>query len=146
MDNLLGKSSRKAKPKKKQPMKVVYISNPMKFKISASEFRALVQELTGQYSELPADPSKRIVDSSDDHVGGGNHTVLDHASSKTDDDYDVDNHALDQVPTVLDLSGKQQQLPAERQDDDDYDASLFESSPFDDYFMPQMLENFYQQG
>uniref|UniRef100_A0A6N2KXV5 VQ domain-containing protein n=1 Tax=Salix viminalis TaxID=40686 RepID=A0A6N2KXV5_SALVM len=36
---------------KKKPMKLVYISNPMKFKISASGFRALVQELTGQDSK-----------------------------------------------------------------------------------------------
>ncbi|KAK9081769.1 hypothetical protein Syun_031215 [Stephania yunnanensis] len=38
--------------KKKQPVKVVYISNPMKVKTSVSEFRALVQELTGQDSDL----------------------------------------------------------------------------------------------
>ncbi|KAL8467639.1 hypothetical protein ACS0TY_031039 [Phlomoides rotata] len=34
--------------KKKQPLKVVYISNPIKFNATASEFMALVQELTGQ--------------------------------------------------------------------------------------------------
>ncbi|XP_050383331.1 sigma factor binding protein 2, chloroplastic-like [Argentina anserina] len=33
---------------KKKPIKVVYISNPMKVTTSASEFRALVQQLTGQ--------------------------------------------------------------------------------------------------
>ena len=53
-----------SKPKKKKntnnnkPIKVVYISNPMKVKTSASEFRALVQELTGQYAESPPDPSR----------------------------------------------------------------------------------------
>ncbi|KAG6421622.1 hypothetical protein SASPL_118179 [Salvia splendens] len=36
------------KIKKKQPLKVVYITNPIKFETSALEFRALVQELTGQ--------------------------------------------------------------------------------------------------
>ncbi|KAI5663684.1 hypothetical protein M9H77_23007 [Catharanthus roseus] len=36
---------------KKKPIKVVYISNPMKVNTSASEFRALVQELTGQDSD-----------------------------------------------------------------------------------------------
>ncbi|KAJ6818613.1 putative circumsporozoite protein [Iris pallida] len=35
----------------KKPIKVVCISNPMKFKASASEFRALVQRLTGQDSD-----------------------------------------------------------------------------------------------
>ncbi|XP_058749159.1 uncharacterized protein LOC131622143 [Vicia villosa] len=48
------------KPKKKnnKPIKVVYISNPMKVNTSASDFMALVQELTGQYAESPPDPSK----------------------------------------------------------------------------------------
>ncbi|KAK3165745.1 hypothetical protein QOZ80_1AG0037150 [Eleusine coracana subsp. coracana] len=38
----------------KKPIKVVYISNPMRVKTSAARFRALVQELTGRH----ADPSK----------------------------------------------------------------------------------------
>ncbi|XP_073101110.1 uncharacterized protein [Elaeis guineensis] len=45
------KSSKQAKAKKK-PIKVVYISNPMKIKTSAAEFRNLVQELTGQDSPV----------------------------------------------------------------------------------------------
>ncbi|KAK6944456.1 VQ protein [Dillenia turbinata] len=44
------------KPKSKKPIKVVYISNPVSYKTSASEFRALVQQLTGQHSEFPYDP------------------------------------------------------------------------------------------
>lgn len=39
----------------KKPIKVVYISNPVKFTTSASEFRALVQDLTGRDSDLPFD-------------------------------------------------------------------------------------------
>jgi VQ motif len=39
---------------KKKPIKVVYISNPMKVKANTADFRALVQELTGR----DADPSK----------------------------------------------------------------------------------------
>lgn len=36
-------------------MKVTYISNPMMVKASnASEFRAIVQELTGQHSDFPS--------------------------------------------------------------------------------------------
>ncbi|KAK7396173.1 hypothetical protein VNO78_16987 [Psophocarpus tetragonolobus] len=53
--------TKKSKPKKKttpHPVKVVYISNPMKIKTSASEFRALVQELTGQDAESPPDPTR----------------------------------------------------------------------------------------
>ena len=37
---------------KKKPIKVVYISNPMKVTASASEFRALVQQLTGQDADV----------------------------------------------------------------------------------------------
>lgn len=40
------------KIKRKQPLKVVYITNPIKFETSALEFRALVQELTGQDSHV----------------------------------------------------------------------------------------------
>ncbi|KAK1319345.1 hypothetical protein QJS10_CPB04g00499 [Acorus calamus] len=37
---------------KKKPIKVVYISNPMRVETSPSEFRSLVQELTGQDSDV----------------------------------------------------------------------------------------------
>lgn len=54
MDKMLSVHSRKAnkQPKnpKKKPVKVVYISNPMKVNTSAEEFRALVQQLTGQHT------------------------------------------------------------------------------------------------
>lgn len=39
----------------KKPIKVVYISNPVKFTTSASEFPTLVQKLTGRDSDLPFD-------------------------------------------------------------------------------------------
>ena len=48
---------RKSCEENKQPLKVVYISNPMRVHTSASEFRALVQELTGRDAEFP-DPTK----------------------------------------------------------------------------------------
>ncbi|MQL99462.1 hypothetical protein Taro_032192 [Colocasia esculenta] len=44
-----------AKPrnkKKSKQVKVVYISNPMHFKASASEFKGLVQQVTGQDSDV----------------------------------------------------------------------------------------------
>jgi hypothetical protein len=49
-----GASSGKHKGGGKKPIKVVYISNPMRVKTSAAGFRALVQEFTGR----DADPSK----------------------------------------------------------------------------------------
>lgn len=54
MDKMISVHSKKAKkhPKdsKKKPVKVVYISNPMKVNTSAEEFRSLVQQLTGQHA------------------------------------------------------------------------------------------------
>ncbi|XP_076899281.1 sigma factor binding protein 1, chloroplastic-like [Bidens hawaiensis] len=46
------------KSNKKTPVKVVYISNPMKIKASPSEFRAVVQQFTGQYATFP--PSHQL--------------------------------------------------------------------------------------
>ncbi|KAI4386567.1 hypothetical protein MLD38_004490 [Melastoma candidum] len=40
----------------KKPVKVVYISNPMRVSTSASSFRDLVHRLTGQDSEFPDEP------------------------------------------------------------------------------------------
>ncbi|KAJ9180984.1 hypothetical protein P3X46_009161 [Hevea brasiliensis] len=126
------KATKKSKANKKKPMKVVYISNPVKFKTCASKFRALVQKLTGQDAELP-DPSRFTDNDSNGGGGGGggryvnNLTVPDNAS-KT-----VDDLALE-VPTV-DLSAKQ--LP----ETPDAPPHPLESS-FDDIFMPQMLQNF----
>ncbi|KAL0543878.1 hypothetical protein IC582_018983 [Cucumis melo] len=51
------KKTKQSNKKLKKPIKVVYISNPMKVQTSASEFMALVQELTGQDADFP-DPSK----------------------------------------------------------------------------------------
>lgn len=48
MEKIQKKAKKNPKSKKKQPLKIVYIANPIKFKTSASEFRALVQGLTGR--------------------------------------------------------------------------------------------------
>ncbi|XP_004493402.1 sigma factor binding protein 1, chloroplastic [Cicer arietinum] len=64
------KPNKKKNNNNKNPIKVVYISNPMKVKTSASEFRALVQELTGQYAESPPDPSK-FQESGSDNISDG---------------------------------------------------------------------------
>ncbi|XVF56292.1 hypothetical protein PTKIN_Ptkin06aG0107300 [Pterospermum kingtungense] len=112
------KAAKRVKSKKKnnKPIKVVYISNPMKVKTSASKFRALVQKLTGQDAELP-DPTK-FTGTDDDLGGDGNQTVPDVANNSS-----VDNHAQE-VPRV----GEQ---PAAHEQDKD-----------DEVFIPQMLENF----
>ncbi|KAJ1432569.1 hypothetical protein SESBI_06534 [Sesbania bispinosa] len=43
---------RKQSKRNKKEIKVTYISSPMKVETNASNFRALVQELTGQYSNV----------------------------------------------------------------------------------------------
>lgn len=52
------KASKQIHKAKKKAIKVVYISNPVKVSTSASQFRALVQELTGRDADdVPAPPT-----------------------------------------------------------------------------------------
>ncbi|WCJ33379.1 hypothetical protein M5689_014747 [Euphorbia peplus] len=105
----------------KKPMKVVYIANPIKFKISASQFRALVQEFTGKYSEL-ADPSRFFGD--DSRVGCEDQTVLNNAAKIND---------VDEAVPPVDLSGTKEETS---------DDTLVESAAaFDDIFTPLMIDN-----
>ncbi|KAJ3690461.1 hypothetical protein LUZ61_019625 [Rhynchospora tenuis] len=46
------KSPKQANKAKKKPLKVVYISNPVKLTATAAQFRAIVQELTGRDSNI----------------------------------------------------------------------------------------------
>ncbi|KAK7336460.1 hypothetical protein VNO77_17002 [Canavalia gladiata] len=110
------------KPKKKnttKPFKVVYISNPMKIKTSASHFRALVQELTGQDAESPPDPSRF-------HAAADESLQLldsDDSSSKNEND----DHLKCVVPPPLD-PGKP--------------SSIQTFEPLDDdVFTPQMIDS-----
>lgn len=121
MEKLLGvhekKATKQAKTKKAKPVKVVYISNPMKVKTTASEFRALVQELTGRDAGMP-DPTKYPeIDGSDEIK----------ANITSDDD----DHAVSEVP-------RREQAACEVQ----MKRSDVAFEPYDDVFMPQMLENF----
>ena len=60
------KGSQRGKAKEKKEIKVVYISNPMRVEASASEFKGIVQELTGQDSDLA-----KFAGSSPEKVAGG---------------------------------------------------------------------------
>ena len=137
MDNLVSslqarKAARKAKSKNtnNKPIKVVYISNPMKVKTSASKFKALVQELTGQDAELP-DPTKFT--DTDEDISGGNQMVPDAAKNSTDD------HAQE-VPRV------EEQLAGHHHHEQQYSTRAHDHDvpfeTFDEVFTPQMLENF----
>ncbi|KAF8364933.1 hypothetical protein HHK36_011760 [Tetracentron sinense] len=98
---------------KKKPIKVVYISTPMKVKTSASEFRALVQELTGRDSKF--------------FEIDGFQTVPDRRMKLADGDH------LQEIPR-LDPCHK---LPSRCSDD-----SVFESFDDHVFDPPHMLENF----
>ncbi|KAF8398238.1 hypothetical protein HHK36_017164 [Tetracentron sinense] len=112
------KSSKQAKPKKK-PIKVVYISNPMKVKTSASEFRALVQELTGRDSNL-ADAAKFME----------NNNGVDGAQLVPDQGVKIANDHVPDVPRVD---------PDRRESPRSFGSSI---ESYDDMFNSQMLENF----
>ncbi|KAF5821164.1 putative sigma factor binding protein [Helianthus annuus] len=94
---------RAQKTSKKAPVKVVYISNPMKIKASPSEFRAVVQQLTGRYAtsppsshELPGIVNKDNLDDQEDDdnaeaevgfgTGGVHHQQTWHRSHATRSD------------------------------------------------------------
>lgn len=48
----INRNSPKRTKTKKKPLKVVYISNPVKLTATAAQFRAVVQELTGRDSNI----------------------------------------------------------------------------------------------
>ncbi|KAK3446558.1 uncharacterized protein LOC104444112 [Eucalyptus grandis] len=126
------KPTKRSKPKSK-PIKVVYISNPMRVKTSASQFRALVQKLTGRDAEFP-DPAK-FHGSDPDGVGAAApRAVVDAA----DDDVVEPGRrlSLPKVGSVQDLHHHHQNHPSG--DHGRLGAGNYE--PFDDVFTPQMLE------
>ncbi|KAE8728918.1 Sigma factor binding protein 2 [Hibiscus syriacus] len=118
------------KAKSKKPIKVVYISNPMKVKTSASKFRALVQKLTGQDAELLDDLTK-FTDTGEavDDVGGEN-------------DNDNDNQrVLETVAKNGTTSPYCRQQCSAIAVDGDRGVPL-DAFDYDDVFTQQMIENF----
>ncbi|KAL7134239.1 hypothetical protein ABFS83_11G013300 [Erythranthe nasuta] len=95
MEKMAAVNQLRKKKKKRQPppLKIVYITNPIKFKTSASQFRALVQELTGQYAAdtPPPEPNSTTFVSDD---GGGGEEAADDAV-KVADENDIHHVAVD---------------------------------------------------
>ncbi|KAK7314150.1 hypothetical protein VNO77_39362 [Canavalia gladiata] len=86
--------NKRVSKKDKKEIKVTYISSPVKVKTSASNFRALVQELTGQYSNLAETSSP--MEEENDHIS--DHKVLNKEESQqwrvdVTQDYLQDNNA-----------------------------------------------------
>ncbi|CAK8543083.1 unnamed protein product [Lathyrus sativus] len=113
----------KSKNKNNKPIKVVYISNPMKVNTSASEFMALVQELTGQYAEWPPDPSKF-----QEFVG--DNSVADSENIRMG--CDENDHTVLAVPPLVDCN---------EQVVNSGGGCSYEGFDEDVFFTPQMVEN-----
>ncbi|KAE9586300.1 hypothetical protein Lal_00000735 [Lupinus albus] len=137
--------TKRSNPKKKnlnnnnKPMKVVYISNPMKVKTSPSEFRALVQELTGQDAESPPDPSRFQKPGGDD----GDHSTSTGYKLISDDwfvkiEHDVENDQAQVAPRLVDPNSYCQ---GQGQLASGSSSSVESFEPFDDVFTPQMIES-----
>ncbi|CAL0323542.1 unnamed protein product [Lupinus luteus] len=135
--------TKRSKPKKKnlnniKPMKVVYISNPMKIRTSATEFGALVQELTGQDAESPPNPFK-FQEPGDDNGGdrktdSGYKMISDDWFVKIGHDDEINDHTR-VTPSLLDPKNYcqgQGQVASES-------SSMESCEPFDDVFTPQMI-------
>ncbi|KAM6548035.1 hypothetical protein CsatB_019711 [Cannabis sativa] len=117
--------TKKSINKQKPPVKVVYISNPMKVKTSASEFRALVQELTGQDAEFP-DPTKFEAADKEEDYG-----TEDPTAKMGSEDHDVDLVVESSSTTTTSTT-----TPTSNNNT----ASYYEMFD-DDVFMPQMMDS-----
>ncbi|XP_057718772.1 uncharacterized protein LOC130933236 [Arachis stenosperma] len=142
------KQKKKNNNNNKKEIKVVYISNPMKVKTSASEFRALVQELTGQDAEFPYDSSRfKGYGSDDDGDGDSNNNNTNNCTDKVGYD-EVNDDTLVVVPppplppSLLlpenpNYEGKIVGEGGERGGS----SSIESFEPFDEVFTPQMIES-----
>ncbi|CAN0890589.1 Sigma factor binding protein 1, chloroplastic [Linum grandiflorum] len=147
METLLMEKAKKKKMKRSSPssscsssrkeeaaMKVVYISNPMKFQICASEFRSLVQQLTGQYAA--DDPSLHY------HYSNSNSSTDTVANNNNNNCVGGEFHRTvgerdDQVEVVQEqqsTDGSSCVVQEESNDVVDEDENY-------DVFVPEMLEN-----
>lgn len=142
---LKGKESRsmRCSKKKKEPIKVVYISNPIKVTTSAAEFRALVQQLTGQ-------------DAADDLLPDLHPTRFPESSTSTHDDNNefMFNPAPEtpqkNIGVAEIISSREQpeksdsnaQYHVHYDDDDDDDHEQQQLYDVDGLFVPEMIDNF----
>lgn len=130
-------TKKKKPPAMKKPIKVVYISNPMKIQTSASEFMALVQELTGQDADFP-DPSKfpAVVGGSDG--SGALHKTPADVGGVDDGDNNLPTLAVElpaEDVTAAAAVAVAAAAAGECSDESFYDA-------FDDLFLPPVIGSF----
>ncbi|XP_052173498.1 sigma factor binding protein 1, chloroplastic-like [Diospyros lotus] len=104
------------------PLKVVYISNPIRIRTTASHFKALVQELTGQDAAAVPDPAK----------SAAAHDMVIPAGVKVVTDDDPDHEYEDLEVPIMD--------PDAAADAPEKSDLCFQ--PYDDVFMPPLMDNF----
>ncbi|KAK1278217.1 hypothetical protein QJS04_geneDACA003582 [Acorus gramineus] len=102
---------------KKKPIKVVYISNPTRVETSPSKFRSLVQELTGQDSDVSRFENNKQV-------------------STPSSEEEPPPHQQQQQPIVL-VDDESDLLMRKNIEEAAFELELFNGS-----FTPQMLESF----
>lgn len=127
-----------SKKKEKKNVKVTYISSPMKVKTSASNFRALVQELTGQDSNV-ADKFLHH-ESADDHDDENDAAMAGASISNNGDDerddyqHEVEESGGPSSSSWLDL------LPEDYSSGFQYSRSLFEPFNQQQYIKFDLVE------
>ncbi|KAL1312522.1 hypothetical protein HN51_039130 [Arachis hypogaea] len=150
------KQKKKNNNNNKKEIKVVYISNPMKVKTSASEFRALVQELTGQDAEFPYD-SSRFKGYGSDHDGDDDSNNNNNTKGGYDDNNCTDKVGYDEVnddtlvvvpppspPSLLpppENPNWEEKIVAGEGGERGGSSSIESFEPFDEVFTPQMIES-----
>ncbi|MCD7450112.1 hypothetical protein HAX54_003530 [Datura stramonium] len=117
---------------KKSNFKVVYISTPMKVKTSASRFRSLVQELTGQDSDIARimEANGAITEFEDIHHGRNDINELPAKSSSP-------SPSLSSSSSLLPAKSSNYSSPISLESN-----NYFMEPNFDDLFGSQMEEQF----
>ncbi|KAG9454949.1 hypothetical protein H6P81_007853 [Aristolochia fimbriata] len=152
------KPTSSSRRKKGSGIKVVYISNPMKVKASASEFRALVQELTGQDSDPAEMMAKLLAADSSSSSSYSPPSLLPppppppshhHTNDEDDDEPPAQNNNYCQRPSTAASAPGPVVLAAQPSAVDVVvgaeayvNCPNFESTSLDDLFAPQMVETF----
>lgn len=120
---------------KKKPIKIVHISNPMKVTTTTSEFKGLVQELTGQDSDMALLSKFAEADGAEDPAESAAPPAAAYGGPRSTDDYISDDCSAD--------FGNAEARPLHQQQwGEGYRGSENQLDVFDEIFASQMLVDF----